>query len=176
MWSVNKGLSGNPQVTSLRVLGSFTYNIFWGKKSIKKWSGNRRVPGYSGMYHTLWTYFELRKLIKSCQLLEKSGSDWSYYYGFKKTFYKIITFNKEIHPLRVCLISIWTILRGFLVTGWFEIFFFDSCEKFMQIPLKVNKIHFLLHQAWPHNDQLILKTKVWNYIFARYTWCLFCRP
>ena len=91
------------------------------------------------MYHTVWTYFELRKWIKSCQLLEKSSS---YYYGFKQAFYKIMRCNKKIHPFRVCLISIWTILWDFLVTGWFEIIFFDSCEQFMKILLKVNRIYF----------------------------------
>ena len=29
----------------------------------------------------------------------------------------------------------------------------------MQLPSKVNKKYFLLHQ-WPHNDLLLLKTKV----------------
>ena len=59
-----------------------------------------------------------------------------------------------------CLISIWTILWGcFEVTRWLKIIFFNSSEKFMQIPLKVNKINFLWHQAWPHNDLLLLKSK-----------------
>ena len=59
-----------------------------------------------------------------------------------------------------CLICIWTISGGCLeVTGWLKIIFFNSSEKFMQIPLKVNKIYFLWHQAWPHNDLLLLKSK-----------------
>ena len=29
----------------------------------------------------------------------------------------------------------------------------------MPIPLKVNKIYFLWHQAWPHNNLLLLKSK-----------------
>ena len=57
-------------------------------------------------------------------------------------------------------ICIWTILWGYFeVTGWLKIEKFNSSEKFMQIPLKVNKIYFLWHQAWPHNDLRLLKTK-----------------
>ena len=45
-------------------------------------------------------------------------------------------------------ISIWMILWGcFEVTGWLIIKKFNSSEKFMQLPLKVNKIYFLWHQA-----------------------------
>ena len=36
----------------------------------------------------------------------------------------------------------------------------NSGEKFMQLPLKINKKYLLWHQAWPHNDLLLLKTKV----------------
>ena len=69
-----------------------------------------------------------------------------------------------------CPISIWTILWGcFEVTGWLKIIFFNSSEKFMQIPLKVNKIHFLWHQAWPHNDLLLLKTKTLKLRFLQGT-------
>ena len=69
-----------------------------------------------------------------------------------------------------CLISIWTILWGcFEVTGWLKIIFFNSSEKLMQIPLKVNKIHFLWHQGWPHNDLLLLKTKV-QLLHHTYLW------
>ena len=58
-------------------------------------------------------------------------------------------------------ICILTILRGcFEVTEWFKIYFFNSSEKFTQLPSKVNKKYFLWHQAWPHNDLLLLKTKV----------------
>ena len=35
-----------------------------------------------------------------------------------------------------------------------------SSEKFMQLPSKVNKKYFLSHQAWPHKNLLLLKTKV----------------
>ena len=53
-------------------------------------------------------------------------------------------------------ICIWTILWGCLeVTGWLKIIFFNSSKKIMQIPLKVNKVYFLWHQARPHNDFLI---------------------
>ena len=40
-------------------------------------------------------------------------------------------------------ICIWTILWGCLeVTGWLKIKNFNSSKKFMQIPLKVNKVYF----------------------------------
>ena len=59
------------------------------------------------------------------------------------------------------IISIWTILWGcFEVTGWLKILFFNSSENSMQIPLMVNKIYYLGNQVWPHNDLLLLKTKV----------------
>ena len=70
-----------------------------------------------------------------------------------------------------CLISIWTILWGcFEVTEWLEIFFFNSSEIFMQKPLKVNKISFLdiKHGLIMTSD--FQKIKLWNYVFARYTW------
>ena len=42
-----------------------------------------------------------------------------------------------------CPICIWTILWGCLeVTGWLTIYFFISSKKFMQTPLKVNKVYF----------------------------------
>ena len=59
-------------------------------------------------------------------------------------------------------------MRLFEVTEWLE-FFLNSSENFMQIPLKVNKIFFLWHQAWPHNDLLLLKTKV-QYLWYTYLW------
>ena len=65
-------------------------------------------------------------------------------------------------------ICIWTISGGCLeVTGWLKIIFFNSSEKFMQIPLKVNKIYFLWHQAWPHNDLLLLKSKTLKLRFSQ---------
>ena len=70
----------------------------------------------------------------------------------------------------MCLISIWTILWGcFEVTVWLKISFFNSSEKFMQIPLKVNKIYFLWHQEWPHNDLLLLKSKTLKLRFSQCT-------
>ena len=67
-----------------------------------------------------------------------------------------------------CLICIWTFSGGCLeVTGWLKIVFFNSSEKFMQIPLKVNKIYFLWHQAWPHNDLLLLKSKTLKLHFSQ---------
>ena len=46
--------------------------------------------------------------------------------------------------------------------------YFNSSEKFMQIPLKIHKIYFLWHQAWPHNDLLLLKTKTWKLRFLMF--------
>ena len=37
----------------------------------------------------------------------------------------------------------------------------------MQIPSKVNKIYFLWHQAWPHNDLLLLKSKTLKLHFSQ---------
>ena len=37
----------------------------------------------------------------------------------------------------------------------------------MQKPLKVNKIFFLWHQAWPQNDLLLLKTKTLKLRFCK---------
>ena len=53
-----------------------------------------------------------------------------------------------------CLISIWTILWDFFeVTGWFKIKEFNFREKFMQLPLKVNKKIFFVTSSmasqWP---------------------------
>jgi hypothetical protein len=36
----------------------------------------------------------------------------------------------------------------------------NSSEKFTRLPLKVDRKIFLWHQAWPHNELLLLKTKV----------------
>jgi hypothetical protein len=48
-----------------------------------------------------------------------------------------------------CPIKIWTTLWGCF--------------------LKVNKEYFLWHQAWPHNDLLLLKTEV-QYLWHTYLW------
>ena len=37
----------------------------------------------------------------------------------------------------------------------------------MLLPLKVNKIYFLWHQAWPHNDLLLLKSKTLKLHFSQ---------
>ena len=42
-------------------------------------------------------------------------------------------------------------------------------KKIVQLPLKVNKEYILRHQAWPHNDLLLLKTKV-QYLWYTYLW------
>ena len=39
----------------------------------------------------------------------------------------------------------------------------------MQIPLKIDKKSFFLNQTWPHNDLLLLKTKV-QYLWHTYLW------
>ena len=66
-------------------------------------------------------------------------------------------------------------LNGFMRLFWgywvtWNIFFFNSSENFMLIPLKVNQIYFFWHQAWPHNDLILLKTSTafTPYLFIRY--------
>ena len=58
-----------------------------------------------------------------------------------------------------CPICIWTNLWGCLeVTGWLKIKKFNSNKKFMQIPLRVNKVYFfdIKHVAsqWPFEKKI----------------------
>ena len=57
------------------------------------------------------------------------------------SYHTLYMINK--HECTEWPIWIWTILRGCLeVTGWLKIKNFNSSKKFMQIPLKVNKVFF----------------------------------
>ena len=56
------------------------------------------------------------------------------------SYHTLYMINK--HECTEWPIWIWTILRGCLeVTGWLKIKNFNSSKKFMQIPLKVNKVY-----------------------------------
>ena len=119
------------------------------------------------------------------KLKPKIGSEIFLKSPFLATFHNFSIFGSQIAIIRPnltcllsyllqkiyctgCPISIWTILWGcFEVTGWLKIKKINSSEKFMQLPLKVNKEHFLWHQVWPHNDLLLLKTKV-QYLWHTY--------
>ena len=107
--------------------------------------------------------------------------DWHYECILSKllAFYQLIVHLYQFFRMLCtgCPICIWTTLWGCLeVTGWLKIKKFNSSKKFMQIPLKVNKNIFcdINHGLTMTSD--FQKIKLWNYVFARYTWYLFCWP
>ena len=117
----------------------FTSKIFIKKCQISgtfwPFKGNCTFRSTSGCEFCGW------RISNSCRLFPANAT-WSWW-----MFCRIWYFQKVISILKFhytgCLICIWTISWGCLVvTGWLKIKLFHSIKKFMQIPLKVNKVYF----------------------------------
>ena len=125
----------------------YLYTPFWQPLT------DRLIACTSGSFiHIISGFFVKKRSIEHITMSPKMIN-----YKLWQTFRVSVNFwlkvGENSYPYTGWCICIWTISRGCLeVTGWLKIKNFNSSKKFMQIPLKVNKVYFLtssMASQWP---------------------------